>query len=68
MTKTVKTRNTQLFLLSLFGLLEDNKPLHGITLQHKEKEKSGITARKPKPGKNKPAKNYDPVTKTWTQN
>jgi len=36
-----------------------------LVLNKKERIKSGITHRKPKPGKNKPARGYDPVTKTW---
>jgi hypothetical protein len=37
----------------------------GLTLSHKERVKSGITHKQPKPGKNHPAKGYNPVTKTW---
>jgi hypothetical protein len=36
-----------------------------IVLPHKERSKSGIAHKQPKPGKNKPAKNYNPDTKTW---
>jgi hypothetical protein len=36
-----------------------------IVISHKERSKSGITHKQPKPGKNKPAKNYNPETKTW---
>lgn len=36
-----------------------------IVIFHKERSKSGITHKQPKPGKNKPAKNYNPETKTW---
>jgi hypothetical protein len=36
-----------------------------IVISHKERSKSGITHKQPKPGKNKPAKNYNSETKTW---
>jgi hypothetical protein len=36
-----------------------------IVISHKERSKSGITHKQPKAGKNKPAKNYNPETKTW---
>jgi hypothetical protein len=36
-----------------------------IVLPHKKRSKSGITHKQPKPGKNKPAKGYNPKTKEW---
>lgn len=36
-----------------------------IVLHHKTFVKSGITHKQPKPGKNRPAKGYNPETKTW---
>jgi len=45
-----------------------NPPVpHEIVLPHKERTKSGITYKQPKPGKNKPAKGYNPETKTWSK-
>jgi hypothetical protein len=38
-----------------------------IVLPHKKRAKSGITYKQPKPGKNKPAKGYNPETKTWSK-
>lgn len=46
------------------GLLSPPKPRE-IVLPHKKRTKSGITHRQPKPGKNKPAKGYNPETKEW---
>jgi hypothetical protein len=36
-----------------------------IVIPHKKRLKSGVTHKQPKAGKNKPAKNYNPETKTW---
>lgn len=36
-----------------------------FVISHKERSKSGITHKQPRTGKNKPAKNYNPETKTW---
>lgn len=37
-----------------------------IVLNHKKRAKSNITSKQPKPGKNKPAKGYNPETKEWS--
>jgi len=36
-----------------------------LVFQHKELVKSEIGRKQPKPGKGRPAKGYDPETKTW---
>ena len=36
-----------------------------MKLQHKAMIKRGITRSKAKPGRGRPAKNYDPVKKEW---
>jgi hypothetical protein len=36
-----------------------------LKFYHKERVRSGIGKHSPKLGRNRPAKGYDPVTKTW---
>jgi hypothetical protein len=36
-----------------------------VVIKHKKRSKNGITHKQPKPGKNKPAKGYNPETKEW---
>jgi hypothetical protein len=40
-------------------------PPRKVVIKHKKRSKSGVTYKQPKTGKNKPAKNYNPETKTW---
>ena len=36
-----------------------------MIIRHKAMIKRGISKHQPKPGRNRPAKGYDPITKTW---
>jgi hypothetical protein len=46
--------------------LNPPKPREIVT-SHKKLVKKGITHKQPKPGKNKPAKGYNPETKEWNK-
>lgn len=52
-------------LATVAAMLPEQPKPREIVIPHKKRVKSGITSKQPKPGKNKPAKNYNPETKTW---
>jgi len=61
-------KNINTIIAALMALGGDG--LHGVRInlgawRHKELVASGITRRKAKPGRNHPAKGYDPITKVW---
>ena len=57
------------FLQMLIGTLP-TIGVHNMKFEHKELVKSGITSKASKPKKpyrGRPAKGYDPITKSWTK-
>ncbi len=48
------------------AMLNPPKPRE-VAISHKKLVKTGITHKQPKPGKNKPAKGYNPATKEWNK-
>jgi hypothetical protein len=57
--------NILLATLALAEIAKGQPQAVAVVAHHKELVKRTVPAKQPRPGRNRPAKGYDPLTKTW---